>query len=140
MWKSRLLHINNMAAKFRSVNQHFYYSFIIIIFIITFTLIITFYSGFQGDWENKLLPALMIQCNMFAAEILFTVCVPLLILYPCTKGVLSGKNTLHTDNINLSPVYGKDIGFKSMTVKKSWSVKILDISLLKEKKNMFLDQ
>jgi len=101
-----------MVAKFRSVNQHFYYSFIIIIFIITF------YSGFQGDWENKLLPALMIQCNMFAAEILFTVCVPLLILYPCTKGVLSGKNTLHTDNINLSPVYGNDIGFKSMTVKK----------------------
>jgi len=100
----------------------------------TFTLIITFYSGFQGDWENKLLPALMIQCNMFAAEILFTVCVPLLILYPCTKGVLSGKNTLHTDNINLSPVYGNDIGFKSMTVKKSWSVKILDISQLKEKK------
>ena len=123
-----------MAAKFRSVNQHFYYSFIIIIFIITF------YSGFQGDWENKLLPALMIQCNMFAAEILFTVCVPLLILYPCTKGVLSGKNTLHTDKINLSPVYGNDIGFKSMTVKKSWSVKILVISLLKEKKNMFLDQ
>ncbi|XP_052279184.1 GPI ethanolamine phosphate transferase 3-like isoform X2 [Dreissena polymorpha] len=48
------------------------------------------FVGFHGDWENKLLPAAMITSNMFAAEILFTFLSPLLILWPCTKGPISG--------------------------------------------------
>ncbi|WAR00712.1 PIGO-like protein [Mya arenaria] len=48
------------------------------------------FVGFHGDWELRLLPAGMIHSNMFAAEILFTFLAPLLLLWPCTNGLISG--------------------------------------------------
>lgn len=48
----------------------------------------TAFIGFHGDWNSKIIPAVLIHCNMFAAEIFFTFLVPLLILFPCTKSTL----------------------------------------------------
>lgn len=47
------------------------------------------YVGFSGDWDMKIIPAALIHCNMFASEILFTFVAPLLILWPCTRGVIA---------------------------------------------------
>ena len=47
------------------------------------------FIGFHGNWDNKILPALLIHLNTFAAEVIFTWLSPLLILWPSVNGLIS---------------------------------------------------
>lgn len=58
----------------------------------------TAFIGFHGDWNNKVIPATLIHCNMFAAEIFFTFLMPLLILLPCTKSTLMQFFSIFKEN------------------------------------------
>lgn len=52
------------------------------------------FIGFHGDWNNKIIPATLIHSNMFAAEIIFTFLTPLLVLWPCTKGIVASSSSI----------------------------------------------
>ena len=44
------------------------------------------FNGFHGNFENHLLPGLLIHLNTFASEVFFGVVSPLIILWPLTEG------------------------------------------------------
>lgn len=57
------------------------------------------FTGFQDDFESKIVPGILIYLNTFASQVLFTVASPLLLLWPCISGNLiklrskAGKTT-----------------------------------------------
>ncbi|KAK3601443.1 hypothetical protein CHS0354_033569 [Potamilus streckersoni] len=47
------------------------------------------FVGFHGDFTNNIVPAILILFNTFAAQVLFTVLTPLILLWPYSKGIIS---------------------------------------------------
>ncbi|KAI8483307.1 hypothetical protein Bbelb_389110 [Branchiostoma belcheri] len=44
------------------------------------------FTGFYGDFDNNLVPAVLIGLNTFASQVLFTVSLPLLLVWPFCRG------------------------------------------------------
>ncbi|CAH1253896.1 PIGO [Branchiostoma lanceolatum] len=44
------------------------------------------FTGFYGDFDNNLIPAMLIGLNTFASQVLFTMSLPLLLVWPFCRG------------------------------------------------------
>lgn len=47
------------------------------------------FTGFVGDFNNHILPAILILLNTFASQVIFGVISPLVIIWPFTEGMLA---------------------------------------------------
>ncbi|KAK3097761.1 hypothetical protein FSP39_012915 [Pinctada imbricata] len=45
------------------------------------------FNGFHGDFDNKIIPGLLIHLNTFVAEVFFGILSPLIIFWPLTEGI-----------------------------------------------------
>ena len=47
------------------------------------------YVGFHGNWNVQIIPAFLIFLNTYSAEVILTWLLPLLVIWPSLKGVVS---------------------------------------------------
>lgn len=47
------------------------------------------FIGFHGNWNVKIIPAVLIFMNTYAAETILAWLAPLLVLWPCLNGMIS---------------------------------------------------
>lgn len=45
------------------------------------------FTGFHGDFDYNIIPAILITLNTFAAEVFYSILCPLLVIWPLTDGL-----------------------------------------------------